>query len=340
MRELNVHRDKLYGEVWAEPMLTVAKRYDVSSNYLARICERLNVPRPGRGYWQQRAAGADVDPEPLPEIEPGDEIEWARDGSQPATSPMSSKSPRRWSDGERPAKHPLLDGARGYFDEVRQGNPKTYVVPRKRNLVDVFVTPGTLDRALKIASEMFLFLEDRGQRVVLAPAGRQYHRAHVEVREGVTPNQHDYDYDRGRWEPAVPTVVLVDDVVIGVSIFETMVELDAVYRDGKRVPYEKPVELPTSKHRRFIARESQPYVSKHWFPTGRLGVHAYSAEHVAWEQTWLEASAGLLASMFDDIAKTFERARPKITKLREEQRREAERRQKEFEEQQKKWRRE
>lgn len=30
-------------------MTTVAQRYGVSANYLARICERLVVPRPGRG---------------------------------------------------------------------------------------------------------------------------------------------------------------------------------------------------------------------------------------------------------------------------------------------------
>jgi hypothetical protein len=73
----------------------------------------------------------------------------------------------------RRAEHPLLDGARGHFDEVRSGNQKVYVVPRKSKLVDVFVTPGTLVRALELASELFLFLEARGQRVVFAaPAGR------------------------------------------------------------------------------------------------------------------------------------------------------------------------
>jgi Zn-dependent peptidase ImmA (M78 family) len=45
-----VSREKLYEEVWSEPMTTVAKRYDVSSNFLARICERLHVPHPLRGY--------------------------------------------------------------------------------------------------------------------------------------------------------------------------------------------------------------------------------------------------------------------------------------------------
>ncbi|MGO8993121.1 MAG: hypothetical protein ACLQVI_07320 [Polyangiaceae bacterium] len=31
-------------EIWAEPMTTVAKRYDVSSPFLAQVCDRLNLP--------------------------------------------------------------------------------------------------------------------------------------------------------------------------------------------------------------------------------------------------------------------------------------------------------
>lgn len=139
---MKVTREQLYNEVWAEPMTTVAKRYEVSSNYLARICERLNIPRPGRGFWQQRAVGAEVEVEPLPEAQPGDEIEWARDGSRPATAPMSS---RLWkSDAERPAVHPPVDVSRDHFDDVRPGHEKVYVVPRKTKLVDVFVTRATL----------------------------------------------------------------------------------------------------------------------------------------------------------------------------------------------------
>jgi len=46
---MTVSREKLHEEVWAEPMTAVAKRYEVSSNYLARICERLGVPVPTFG---------------------------------------------------------------------------------------------------------------------------------------------------------------------------------------------------------------------------------------------------------------------------------------------------
>jgi hypothetical protein len=52
-----VTREKLYEEVWAEPMTTVAKRYGVSGGFLAGVCERLGIPRPVRGHWQQLAVG-------------------------------------------------------------------------------------------------------------------------------------------------------------------------------------------------------------------------------------------------------------------------------------------
>ena len=321
-------------------MTTVAKRYEVSSNYLARICERLNIPRPGRGHWQQRAVGADVESDPLREAEPGDEIEWARDGSTPAIAPMSSGSPRPRRVGvPRPDKHPLLIGARGLFDEVRGGREVLYVVPRKKNLVDVFVTPATLERALKAASELFLHLEERGQRVVLAPPGGRYARADVSVHEGAT-RPYDYgEYERGRWQPGTPTVALLGEVAIGLTIYETMEQVDSVWRDGKRVRYQAPKTITTPR-RGLRLPLRQEHVSRHDFPTGRLGLHAYAAEHVSWEQTWIEKTAGDLSTMFEQIVKTFEGAAPKITKLLEERAREEERRRKEFDEQEKRWRRE
>lgn len=54
---MTVAREKLFEENWAEPMTKVAARYDVSSSFLARVCERLGVPRPPRGYWEQLRVG-------------------------------------------------------------------------------------------------------------------------------------------------------------------------------------------------------------------------------------------------------------------------------------------
>ena len=60
---IRYERAQLYDEVWAEPVRTVAKRYGISDVALAKICRRLSVPVPGRGYWAEKEAGKS----PLPE---------------------------------------------------------------------------------------------------------------------------------------------------------------------------------------------------------------------------------------------------------------------------------
>jgi hypothetical protein len=63
-------REKLYREVWAEPTQRVAKRDRLSDTGLAKLCKRLLIPRPPRGYWAKKAAGKAVPPVPeLPGIE-------------------------------------------------------------------------------------------------------------------------------------------------------------------------------------------------------------------------------------------------------------------------------
>jgi hypothetical protein len=46
-------------------------------------CERLGVPRPPRGHWQQLAVGKALERPALPDPEPGQELESVRDGSEP-----------------------------------------------------------------------------------------------------------------------------------------------------------------------------------------------------------------------------------------------------------------
>jgi len=53
-------REKLYEQVWSQPMRTVAQAYAVSDVWLAKVCRRLKIPVPGRGYWAKKAAGMKV----------------------------------------------------------------------------------------------------------------------------------------------------------------------------------------------------------------------------------------------------------------------------------------
>jgi len=62
-----VTRDELYRQVWETPMSRLAEKYGISGNGLKKICKRLHVPCPPRGYWAKLAAGKRVKPAPLRE---------------------------------------------------------------------------------------------------------------------------------------------------------------------------------------------------------------------------------------------------------------------------------
>ena len=65
------NREQIYKGIWSEPIQHVARRYDLSDVGLAKVCRKLNIPRPGRGYWAKKAAGKTMPRKPsLPELSP------------------------------------------------------------------------------------------------------------------------------------------------------------------------------------------------------------------------------------------------------------------------------
>ncbi|OGB25655.1 MAG: hypothetical protein A3I66_00010 [Burkholderiales bacterium RIFCSPLOWO2_02_FULL_57_36] len=62
-------RQMLYDEIWTEPMTTVAQRYSLSDVGLRKICVKLAIPVPPRGYWARLAAGQPMEKQPLPQSE-------------------------------------------------------------------------------------------------------------------------------------------------------------------------------------------------------------------------------------------------------------------------------
>lgn len=59
-------REELYALVWDNPMSHLAKRFGVSDQGLAKICDRFSIPRPKQGHWNKLAAGKPVETRPLP----------------------------------------------------------------------------------------------------------------------------------------------------------------------------------------------------------------------------------------------------------------------------------
>jgi len=61
-----VTREELYKLVWSKSLVILAQEFGISDVGLAKICKRLNVPRPYRGYWALVAAGRKMSIPSLP----------------------------------------------------------------------------------------------------------------------------------------------------------------------------------------------------------------------------------------------------------------------------------
>lgn len=59
-------RQQLYDLIWSRPLSVVARELGISGNGLSKICDRLLIPYPPRGYWARAQAGRAPDAPPLP----------------------------------------------------------------------------------------------------------------------------------------------------------------------------------------------------------------------------------------------------------------------------------
>lgn len=331
-------REALYALVWSEPMLKVSARYGVSSSYMARVCTLLNVPRPERGYWAKLEVGKAPPIPSLPDARPGDELMWSRDGQDikavrlPPRPPSTTTQKRPKSAAPRPSQHSLIIGAKAHLEAGRLSYEGNYLKPAKRNLVDLAVSKTGLDKALSFATELFLSLEDKGHRVVLAPNGEHFHRAEVDEHEVPGKNRKYNNF----WYPGRCTVVYIGTVAIGLTIIEMSEEVEVRYVNGT---YIREQDYVPAKRGRYAFDHS--WTTKKDFPTGRLCLQAYSPyPRTKWVNHWRETKNHDLGSQIKGIVKEFERAAVIIARLVEEGEHQAELERQRWEVQQEQWRRE
>jgi hypothetical protein len=301
----SVTREELYEQMWAEPATAVAARYGVSSSFLARVCTRMGVPRPPRGYWAMIEAGKKPKKTPLPDPRRGTEMTWSRDGGRhdffhvlPQLAAPSGRAMRRRS-SKLPTMHPLLVVAQPYLDEATITDAG-YARPTKRMLVDVFVSKAALERTRDTVNQLFTALERRGYDVVLAPKHEYLHRLPHAMREGGS----DPFWGIDTWKPDRPTVTYVNTVAIGLTIFEMTEDVPVRYLDGVCV---REAGLTPAERKRSVERTETQWMRKRDMPTRRLCLRAFSPYPAAtWEGKWAEKTAGQLVGWIPRILRELE----------------------------------
>ena len=168
MQAIKVHRETLYKEVWEEPMSKLAVRYNVSDVALAKVCRKLNVPVPPRGYWARMQHGQRI-------IRP--KLLKLRDGApeETAISPVLLRSRAVPEVVVRQQQFEADPAHRISMDSNREPHP---LVRRTRAILNgrasqsakdaplaVHVSRSSRERALSLLSTMLYAFEERGFRV-------------------------------------------------------------------------------------------------------------------------------------------------------------------------------
>lgn len=175
---IRLGRVSLYEMVWAEPVRTVAARYNVSDVALAKICRTLGVPLPGRGYWAKKAAGVEVPPRPpLPERTAGEptDHELSSPLTSPARAPVPADAEALLAREREPANrivvsdqlqrpHRLVAECAAAFRRktvrVNDGLRRA-----QGQVLSVAISPAQLDRAMRLLDALIKALESRGHAV-------------------------------------------------------------------------------------------------------------------------------------------------------------------------------
>lgn len=174
---VTLNREQLLAEVWAEPMQSVAPRYGLSDVGLKKLCARLQVPTPGRGYWAKLNAGKRVPSPPVLKPYEGSPRHLHRYMPERPAEPDLTWEPRLQAilmHESDPEQHIQVSGrlSRPHFlvrqwraalkapFRDRQGFPK----PSARSL-DVRVSESMQARAGRLMDALIKALERRGYRV-------------------------------------------------------------------------------------------------------------------------------------------------------------------------------
>jgi len=178
---MRLTREELYDQVWALPMCRLAEQYGLSDVGLAKICRKMQIPMPGRGYWQKRKSGYKVKRSPLPSFKGCSEIEIAtteqtsvrkRDAQERNPDPRVTFEKLEENQIGVPvviiSPHVLVTRSESILRAAKK-DERGILRPGNRRCLDIRVSPNSLDRALRAMDALIKALEARSYSVSVGP---------------------------------------------------------------------------------------------------------------------------------------------------------------------------
>lgn len=113
------------------------------------------------------------------------------------------------------------------------------------------------------------------------------------------------------WRPYRPTIVMIDDVSIGLTVYEMSEEVEVGYLNGKYVPIKEYLKSPISK-----IRSPFSWTSTQHIPSGRFCIQAYSTYlGNKWLKRWKETKKGEFSKTMKILLEELCNSTTEISKL-------------------------
>jgi hypothetical protein len=204
----------------------------------------------------------------------------------------------------------LVTAWRGFLAEASP-NENGYLVPRKRNVLDAFVTKAMVRGAADALNALLIELEMRGHRVQLS-SDHAHHRPAVDVALREIEDQ--YGRRPNEWLPYRTTVAYVRGAVIGLVFFE-LTEHVRVRRTGSD-RYVRIKDLPAV--RRYGPQSPDETDLMRDMASGRFVLRALSPLYdTHWRHEWIESQAGEFVTNAAQMVTFLEEAASVVTQQAE-----------------------
>jgi hypothetical protein len=172
-------------------MSKLAKSYGLSDVGLAKICKKLKIPVPGRGFWARKAHGKITRRPSLQKLEGSDGfvLRVTKRGNpleaQGHSGEVEAKIAFEKLDENRIQVSPTLLSPHPYVARAERSlrnarrNGSGILTPSAKICLDIQVGPSSLDRALRIMDGLIKALESRGINVSISEEGNRATSASV-----------------------------------------------------------------------------------------------------------------------------------------------------------------
>lgn len=174
------NRDELYAEVWENPLVKIAAKYNISAVALGKVCRKLQIPLPGRGYWTKKEFGKPVEQTPLPiatnlpvvrkmkeeYLKARKEDQIPVDESDPELVRIATMRTTLVPVSEKPTLHKTVSETRQAMKEAHVDSRGILIRPNGKRTLDIRVSKKMLDRAIRIMNAFIVKIESEGITVV------------------------------------------------------------------------------------------------------------------------------------------------------------------------------